>query len=79
MSRKGGSWKSNFNFCVFFVLILMHKMAHKKVGFISILKEFTMNFFNSSFYKLFSSNWGTETDPDMNYHNGNSEPKGFGA
>lgn len=23
-------------------------------------------------------NWGTETDPDFEYHNGNSEPRGFG-
>lgn len=23
-------------------------------------------------------NWGTETDPDAQYHNGNSDPKGFG-
>lgn len=23
-------------------------------------------------------NWGTENDPDLKYHNGNSEPKGFG-
>ena len=25
-----------------------------------------------------NSNWGTENDPDCKYHNGNSEPKGFG-
>ena len=24
------------------------------------------------------SNWGTETDPDVKYHSGNSEPTGFG-
>ncbi|XP_021935418.1 lactoylglutathione lyase isoform X2 [Zootermopsis nevadensis] len=23
-------------------------------------------------------NWGTESDPDSEYHNGNSEPRGFG-
>lgn len=23
-------------------------------------------------------NWGTENDPNFTYHNGNSEPKGFG-
>lgn len=23
-------------------------------------------------------NWGTESDPDFKYHNGNDEPKGFG-
>lgn len=23
-------------------------------------------------------NWGTESDPDVKYHSGNSEPKGFG-
>ncbi|XP_072755174.1 lactoylglutathione lyase-like [Anoplolepis gracilipes] len=23
-------------------------------------------------------NWGTETDPDAKYHNGNSDPRGFG-
>ena len=24
------------------------------------------------------SNWGDESDPDKKYHNGNSEPRGFG-
>lgn len=24
------------------------------------------------------SNWGTESDPDFKYHNGNSDPRGFG-
>ena len=24
------------------------------------------------------SNWGTESDPAVKYHDGNSEPKGFG-
>lgn len=26
----------------------------------------------------FYSNWGTETDADFQYHNGNRDPKGFG-
>ena len=30
-----------------------------------------------SYFDL-DSNWGTENDPDMKYHSGNSEPKGFG-
>lgn len=24
------------------------------------------------------SNWGTESDPDQEYHNGNVDPRGFG-
>ena len=27
---------------------------------------------------LLSSNWGTENDPEQKYHNGNTDPRGFG-
>lgn len=26
----------------------------------------------------FCSNWGTESNPDQSYHDGNSDPRGFG-
>lgn len=29
-------------------------------------------------YLFFLSNWGTEDDPEFKYHNGNSEPRGYG-
>lgn len=42
-------------------------------------------FFKDSFwfhlvllYMWFCSNWGTENDPEQSYHNGNSDPRGFG-
>ena len=34
--------------------------------------------FQFSHLLFFISNWGTENDADFSYHNGNSEPKGFG-
>lgn len=34
--------------------------------------------FVTNFGFLFFSNWGTESDPDMQYHNGNTDPRGFG-
>jgi lactoylglutathione lyase len=27
---------------------------------------------------IYRSNWGTENDPEFKYHNGNSDPRGFG-
>lgn len=27
---------------------------------------------------MFFSNWGSESDPDQKYHDGNTEPRGFG-
>jgi len=27
---------------------------------------------------LFCSNWGTESDPNFEYHDGNKDPRGFG-
>lgn len=33
---------------------------------------------NSYISRLYFSNWGTETDPDAKYHNGNSDPRGYG-
>lgn len=33
---------------------------------------------NVNFVFSMLSNWGTENDPEFNYHNGNTEPKGFG-
>ena len=26
----------------------------------------------------FTHNWGTESDPELSYHNGNNDPRGFG-
>ena len=31
-----------------------------------------------SYYIMCFSNWGDEQDPGKKYHNGNSEPRGFG-
>ena len=35
-------------------------------------------YINEWFAFLKSSNWGTEDDPNCQYHNGNSDPIGFG-
>lgn len=40
-----------------------------------------MDLFHPNIFNIFqfiNSNWGTETDPDQKYHNGNTEPRGFG-
>lgn len=29
-------------------------------------------------FSIYFSNWGTETDNDFSYHNGNTDPRGFG-
>lgn len=34
--------------------------------------------FHLLLYMWFCSNWGTENDPEQSYHNGNSDPRGFG-
>lgn len=40
-------------------------------------KRATWVFGHKSLLEL-THNWGSENDPDCEYHNGNSEPKGFG-
>jgi hypothetical protein len=37
-----------------------------------------LNILISHILSYFSSNWGTEKDEDLTYHNGNSDPRGFG-
>ena len=39
-------------------------------------KSFTLSL-NRALLEL-THNWGTESDPDFSYHNGNSDPRGFG-
>ncbi|KAH0951396.1 hypothetical protein HN011_008109 [Eciton burchellii] len=41
-------------------------------------KESVIWTFNRPAVIELTHNWGTETDPDAKYHNGNSEPTGFG-
>ena len=40
-------------------------------------KRTTWTFSQRAMLEL-THNWGTENDPDFSYHNGNSEPQGFG-
>jgi hypothetical protein len=38
----------------------------------------TNNFKVAYIYFSFHSNWGSESDPELKYHTGNSEPRGYG-
>lgn len=50
-------------------MLLICHVTFFKFAFVSI--------YYFTFY--FSSNWGTESDPEFKgYHNGNSDPRGFG-
>ena len=40
-------------------------------------KRTTWTFSQRAMLEL-THNWGTENDPDFSFHNGNSEPQGFG-
>lgn len=42
-----------------------------------LIFPYVLDFLTHTIYAI--SNWGTESDPDFKgYHNGNSEPRGFG-
>ncbi|XP_068084649.1 lactoylglutathione lyase isoform X1 [Anabrus simplex] len=53
-------------------------MGYEKEDIPKDLNEHTKWTFSRKATLELTHNWGTENDPDFKYHNGNSDPRGFG-